>query len=220
MSYLDQVRARVVNISSPTATVPERLVLDTNVLHWVFYDNLEALEAAHDGGRILSAHQRTYKPWLKPALPDQRVKLFTSLVSIMELVNTTEVAELQLRWMSDPQRRNVGWDERRGKKQARRELFDELADMRHAALTYVKATRKVVEVLPMSDVSASFRRGCEVWRSSSTDLGDAMLVAAAQQLNLTALLTDDADLATVEGLTVYTANPQLIQTARQAGRLQ
>ncbi len=57
------------------------------------------------------------------------------------------------------------------------------------------------------------------WLNSSGDYPDAVLVATAKQHGVPFVLSDDMDLATFAGITLYTANPKTIDAARIAGKL-
>jgi hypothetical protein len=57
------------------------------------------------------------------------------------------------------------------------------------------------------------------WQGSAGDYMDALMVAHAKHSGIPHVLSDDIDLLTFDGITVYTANATAIQAARTAGKL-
>ena len=58
------------------------------------------------------------------------------------------------------------------------------------------------------------------WCASAGDFGDAVTVAQAKfMLRPLSVLSDDMDLATFDGITLYTANNRVISEAKQFGTL-
>jgi hypothetical protein len=54
---------------------------------------------------------------------------------------------------------------------------------------------------------------------SAGDFGDAALVAAAKRAGMPRIISDDADLITFNGITLYTANQRAIDAASRSGTL-
>jgi hypothetical protein len=57
------------------------------------------------------------------------------------------------------------------------------------------------------------------WRYSCGDYPDAVMIASAKQQSKPHLLSDDIDIATFPGITLYTANLKTINAASAAGKL-
>jgi hypothetical protein len=57
------------------------------------------------------------------------------------------------------------------------------------------------------------------WLTANGDFPDAVLVATGKRQGLTHIMSDDADLATFAGITLYTGNQKTINAARIAGKL-
>jgi hypothetical protein len=57
------------------------------------------------------------------------------------------------------------------------------------------------------------------WETSCGDFPDATFVVTAQQQSRLGILSDDTDLATFAGITLYTANQKTISAAKAAGKL-
>jgi predicted nucleic acid-binding protein len=82
------------------------------------------------------------------------------------------------------------------------------------------AACKRVELLPkFKGAEEELTRAVEEWASSAGDFTDALLVGAAKFADITDILSDDVDLVTFEGITVYTANRNSIDAADVAGKL-
>ena len=80
--------------------------------------------------------------------------------------------------------------------------------------------RKSVELLPQLDKEAdSFTASVNLWLPSTCDFNDAILVARANRAGIPRIISDDADLASFDGITLYTANRSVIEAARMAGKL-
>jgi hypothetical protein len=57
------------------------------------------------------------------------------------------------------------------------------------------------------------------WRSSWGDFPDAVMIGTAKRQAKPHVLSDDMDIATFAGITLYTANPRAILAAATAGKL-
>ena len=77
-----------------------------------------------------------------------------------------------------------------------------------------------MEILPQVGRDGDFFTGAvKEWLPSTSDFSDAILVAAAKRAGIPRIVSDDADLISFEGITVYTANRNAIESALAAGKL-
>jgi len=209
------VKAQVVDIRRSTSPTPPTLVVDANVLYFVYYPNFQVLAQA--GGQVPRGYQLRYYPaWLKRALT-AKAQLLAAHQTIGELISLVEYAELETLWQTDPKRVP---GEKFARKQARYDYEQQLTPTRASVVTIVQAVRKPAALLPRPqsgdrEVDATI----PVWKQSMTDWADAVFVAQAQFGSQTSVLSDDADLVTVNGITVYTANNAAIDAAQKAGTL-
>lgn len=212
------VKAQVVDITRPQATFPRQVAVDANVLYFVHYPNFA--ELARAGGKTPATHQtNTYAAWITKALK-AGTKLFASTFTLGEFLRLTEYAELESFWLTHPLTPSGSQFSPREGKQARYEYPTDMAAIRRRSMTFLAAVRKTVELFPkfkseiveLDEVSGA-------WESSAGDFADAFLVASARLVGMRHLLTDDGDLLTFDGLTVYTANRSAIQAAANAGKL-
>lgn len=209
------VRAEVVDLRDRRHARPAQVVVDTNVLYFVFYPGFPAL--AHAGGRGPQHYQtQTYPAWWKQAAK-AGTKLFISAASLSEFVTLAEATELEAMWLTDPNRpANSSFS----RKDARYQYASQLANNRQGVLTLVQQIQKSVDVLPaFRDPDNGLSRISAVWQSSLTDFNDAAMVANANYGSIPHILTDDIDLVTIAGIRVYTANDRAIRAATAAGTL-
>ena len=83
------------------------------------------------------------------------------------------------------------------------------------------SVKKNVPLIPnLRSVDDEYDRAISSWSSSCGDFGDALTVAQATEcLRPLCFLSDDADLATFQGITLYTANQRIINDAVASGML-
>jgi len=84
----------------------------------------------------------------------------------------------------------------------------------------IASIRKAVSLLAQFATADDLQHhSLQEWRMSSGDFSDAIMVASARQAGIPWILSDDMDLATFDGITLYTANHQTIAAASAAGKL-
>lgn len=85
-------------------------------------------------------------------------------------------------------------------------------------LASVKKNAPLIPCFRSSD--QEYERAVAEWCSSAGDFGDAVTVAQSRfMLRPLSVLSDDMDLATFDGVTLYTANNRVISEASQSGTL-
>jgi len=216
------IKADVVDIRLPSPAIPADLVVDANVLYWVFYPNFVGLRLA--GGqspRQLSRYDRYWK-----LAANARARFHAASATVAEFVKTAEHAELEAVWLTDPsapQPNNaqpVTRFDPRVCKFARYHYVSLLATIRDNVESMVASLRKSVTLLPQLATSeAAHDQSIAEWKSSCGDLPDAMMVASGKSRTISAFLSDDSDIATFAGITLYTANGAVVNAARTVGRL-
>ncbi len=218
------VRAEVVDIRQPASPTPSDLVTDANVLYWVFYPNFSSL--AYAGGRQPFPYQlRDYpKYWQRAAKAGTQFHVVAT--TLTEFAKVAEYAELEAIWLTDspppqPDPANpVAHFDPRVCKFARYHYSGSRTLTRTAVETMIASIRKSVGLLagfPTPD--DEHNRSMLEWQSSCGDFPDAVMIASAKQQSRTHILSDDMDIATFAGITLYTANQTSIAAARMAGKL-
>lgn len=212
------VKARVIDIRDPDAPLPKIAVSDANVLYIINYD-FSALAA---GIRTPPFYQtRFYPAWWKRAI-GAGVTLCTPANCLAELAHIIERTELENLWRTDPSPpeldpRNPDQDfNPRYTKTVRYHYHEQLRNVRDDIQTTLQSIQKSVNVLPQvgHDLNA-FGQAVQQWVSSAADFGDALLVVAAKRAGIPHIVSDDADLVTFDGITLYTANRNAIDSAKQ-----
>ena len=207
----DLVRADVRDITRAGGgwTVPNRLAVDANVLAFVFYPGPTpgSMGSRHD------KMQRLYAPFLEPAVAAKG--LCTDAFNLAELAGLVERKELERRFLLHDTKQNFVV------KRARYMFADELARIRTTAQTVAASAAKNLSILPRHQGGATLEmnENAVEWTQCNADFGDAVLVAAAKRQGIRDICSDDGDLITCPGITVYTANNDAIATARLAGKL-
>ena len=150
----------------------------------------------------------------------------TATTCLAEFAHIVERTELEILWRTDPTHpeldpRNPGQDySAKYAKTIRYHYTSQLEMIRSGVETMLQSVRKTVEFLPQVGKAADiFAAAVKEWLPSTSDFSDSILVAAAKRAGIPRIISDDADLISFEGITVYTANRNAIEAASNAGRL-
>jgi predicted nucleic acid-binding protein len=217
------VKAEVVDIQRRSSPLPKRVVADSNVLYVLNYD-FTVLAAA--GCRVPRPYQTQHYPaWWKRAV-QTGIEISTTASCLAELAHIVERTEMENLWRTDPNRPELdglhpGQDfSPNFTKVVRYHYHGQLQSIRGSVETTLASARKNVNVLPrIGQDEEALNRAIQVWVKSAADFADAGLVAHAKGAGIVNVVSDDADLMTFEGITVYTANRNAIDAARNAGKL-
>lgn len=217
------LKAGVVDIRERLHPAPTSVVVDANVLFFVYYD---FTDLAAVGGRAPQTYQNDqYPAWWK-TVTNSRTSLCVAGVTLAELTNLIERAELEILWRTDPVRpvldsENPGAPfSPRFIKTVRYHYREQLQGIREEVEAILESLKKSVNILPqIGEDETALARALKEWVASTADFGDAALVAAAKRAGMPRILSDDADLASFEGITLYTANAKAVHSAREAGKL-
>jgi hypothetical protein len=216
------IKARVIDVRNRHATLPRCAVADANILYIIHYD-FTALGAA--GGKMPPPYQTDFYPsWWKRAV-EGGVKLCTSVGCLADFAHIVERTELENLWRTDPNRPELDPDHPgqdfnpKFAKTVRYHYHGQLQAIREGVETTLEAIQKTVNVLPqVGQDTEALKRAVLHWIPSAADFGDATLVAAAKRVGMPHIISDDADLVTFDGITLYTANRKAIDSAIQAGQ--
>ncbi|MFI5455286.1 MAG: hypothetical protein ACHRXM_07515 [Isosphaerales bacterium] len=214
------VKATVVDIRKGGTRYPRTVVADANVLYFVYYDF-----TALDSARVtLPRHYQLqqYPKWWKKA-KEQGVTFCSSLAILSEFVQLVERMELHCLWETDPQRPELD-SENPGQafspkylKTLRYHYHDHLSRVRADVMTVLRSVRKDVELLPrVREDPDPFDATTQAWLSSIAEIGDAAMVAEARRAGPVHVVSDDADLLSFDGITLYTANQRAVDAAGQS----
>jgi predicted nucleic acid-binding protein len=212
------VRARVVDITRRGASIPAAIVLDANVLYFICYSRFTPLRLA--GGRMPHSYQtREYQRW-RVLARRHGCHLFTSPVAMGEFIRRAEYAEWEAFWLNHPATPPGSHFDPRQCKKVRYDHATHLRTVRGQAVTDLPFIRGIVTLLSaFPSASDALDQASAEWQGSAGDFTDALLVANAKHAGIPHLLSDDVDLLTFDGITVYTANRTAVQAASAAGKL-
>lgn len=203
------IKAKLVDITSQACDLPGQMVVDANVLYLWFYPNFDQLEAVR--ADLPTPRQRREYPKCLKKLLGAKVQLYTSAFTLAEVATTAEVAELQYLWLTDPNQSKM---DRFKAKTARMTYAGQIAAIRRRVDEVLAAVTKSVALLPKpASMDREVEEARALWRQSAGDFGDAMLVTAARRVPIAAILSDDADLLSFDGVTLYTANRSAIEAS-------
>jgi hypothetical protein len=218
------VQANVVDIDNRASALPPTLVADANILYWIFYPNFATLAAA--GGRGPAFYQlNKYPPYWERAARNG-CRFYTATVTIGEFAKTSEYAELEAIWRTDPSppqpdpaNPTTRFDARVCKF-ARYHYSSLLAGIRSDIEITIGSILRSVTLLDLpSSATALHTQASATWLHALDDFPDAVFASAAISQGVANILSDDSDLATFPGITLYTVNRQVITAARTAGKL-
>jgi len=216
------VRATVVNIRT-SKQLPARVICDANVLHWVFYPSLAELAAKRNLPHPPQDYQiKLYPAWIKQALQGKATKLFVVPCTLAEFATVVERQNLEFKWITDgrPELEGNTTFNTRCCKAARYRYQSRGDKFRNFVRATLKSIEKTVTILkqPCGDL-VNHALVENQWAVTLTDFMDATMIEIARWHGVTDFLSDDADLVTVPGITVYTANASAVRAAQMAGRL-
>jgi len=217
------VKANVVDIRPAGTTLPKSVASDANILYFLHYDS-SFLSSA--GGRPPAHYQTSVYPRWWGRADAGGVLLSTATSCLAEFAHVVERAELEILWRTDPAQPeldplNPGQAYSSKYAKAVRYLYlSQLEAIRLGVETRLQSVRKSVELLPQIGKDADeFAAAVKEWLPSSSDFSDAILVATAKRAGIPRIISDDADLISFAGITVYTANRNAIDAASAAGML-
>ncbi len=217
------VRGQVVDIRK-ASPVPTDLVVDANVLYWLFYPNFQSLTFAR-GASATPFRLANYQSfWKRAARAGARFCVVNATLG--EFARTAEFAELEAIWLTDspgpqPDPANpVAEFNPRLCKFARYHYAAQLRTVRNSIDGMMGAILKSVRLLPQfATADEQHVYSVKDWLPSTGDFPDAVLAASAIKQGIAQILSDDMDLVSFNGITLYTANQKAIDAARAAGRL-
>jgi hypothetical protein len=191
----------------------------------LFYPNFASLQSGGAGSP--SPYQlREYNRFWTIATRAS-ASLCTSVFNLGELAKAIEYAELEMCWRTDSSPPQFDRNYPRTNfspqlcKLCRYHYSLQRVAIRRMIERIVASVKKSVPLIPCFRSSdQEYECAMAEWRSSAGDFGDAVTVAQSKlMLRAPYLLSDDVDLATFDGITLFTANNRIISDAAQSGAL-
>lgn len=159
--------------------------------------------------------------------PHTGTSLCTSVLNLGELAKVIEYAELEMFWRNDLNRPQFDPSNPSPDfspqlcKLCRYHYGPQRPTVRKAIEQILASVKKNVPLIPCFRSSdEEYDRTVIEWCPSAGDFGDAVTVAQSKHmLRAPYVLSDDIDMATFSGITLYTANNRIISDASQSGML-
>lgn len=194
------IRADVVDISKDTPKKNENFLVDTNVWYWMTYSKASMHTLA-------AAYQISSYPKYTLSALNAGAKLSYTGLSILELTHVIERSEFNLFGGI-----STAKEFRHNDVANRINVCSEIK----SSFSQVKAIGDYFEIdLGITSLSDSIDK----FNTFQVDGYDCMIADHMLKNGIANIVTDDGDFASVAGITVFTANRNIIQRAHQAGRL-
>lgn len=143
-----------------------------------------------------------------------------------EFAKLAEYAELETIWRTDPVRPQpdpnnpVTQFDPRVYKFSRYHYSAQLGKIRRGIELMISNICNSVVFLPQFPTTDDLLKEILIeWQPSCADYPDAMMLASVKKHSIGHILSDDMDIATFPGITLYTANRNTIHAASAAGKL-
>lgn len=199
------VRAKIVDIRADTPKDSDVFLVDTNAWYWLFYSR-----ASQTPNGPQTYQLANYPAFLKAAI-GTRAKLHCYGLTYAELAHNIEKAEREI------------YEAQAGNTIKPKAYRHDYPNQRIKLVSHITDTWDgVLSVSTMLDLNMDddfMQSALTLFPSAGLDGYDLFMAEAALKTGITQIVTDDGDYATVQGLTVFTANQRVIQAAQAAGKL-
>ncbi len=201
-----KVRADVIDIRQDRPRPDDSFLVDTNVWYWLTYTR-----ASHTSDSPRNYQLRDYPAYLLRA-KSVRAQVYWCGLSLEELAHRIERIELKIFNKTLSQGEIKLKEFRHDRPEDRKRVVEEI----QAAWGQVKT---MAEGLAISIDQLTTDAAFNMIPSSEMDGYDLFMVQVLWKHSVRGLITDDADLATVSGVTIFTSNRKLITEARKQKKL-
>jgi hypothetical protein len=196
------IQADVVDITTDTPTADDLFFVDTNVWYWLAYT-----KASSTGARPYQIS--SYPPYVQSSLSVNALIYYSGL-NLAELSHIIEKSEREI------------YSKTNGlitTKEFRHNLTTErsnvCAEIQIACLQVLSLATSLDSKIDHHESFSAFSNPT----LPSVDGYDIFIIQAMNNIGLKQIITDDGDFATINGITVFTANKNIINSARIANKL-
>jgi predicted nucleic acid-binding protein len=194
------IQAQVVDIKVDTPKPEDVFLVDTNVWYWLTYPNAIS---------PIPSQLSEYPGYLSKAL-GTKSRIHHSGLSLAELAHLIERTERQIYEKTVGQVKPKEYRHNLAAERSR--VFAEI----QAAWSQVTALADALSVtIDTPTTDAALRR----FQTEKVDGYDLFMLEAMKNHGVVQVITDDGDFTTVSGIQVFTANRNVISTARTQGKL-
>lgn len=199
------VAATVVDVRGDTPASNDLFYVDTNVWYWTTYDRCTLARNPPLTYQIASYPRYVFAGLAVGAT------LLSSGLAVSEIAFAIERSEHEL-FVQRSGNKTTRKEFRHNFPSTRRQVAEEIQD----AWSLVRAYSTLMDVTVSGDIvdNAINRMSTEL-----LDGYDAIVVEMLSTIDCTQVITDDADFATVPGITVFTANNTVLRAAARQGKL-
>lgn len=207
------VRADVIDIQQPDCEIGEKILVDTNVLYFFYYDRFNLLAILGEGAQDYQL--RKYSTFFKKLLCSG-TKLFVHRVNLWEFAHRIELAEQKI-FFCELNNLSKFDDKNFNIKELRHGHYEKFQEIKKRIITYLYVISKTFKLLnfdiPIERFLADF---LYEWQNSIGNAGDSMMIAEAKREGIDSVLSDDSDFISFSGIKLYTANNIAIMTHKKA----
>ncbi|MBL1265868.1 PIN domain-containing protein [Methylomicrobium sp. RS1] len=199
------IRAQIVDIRSDSPKDTDCFLVDTNAWYWLYYSRASQTPCAPQ------SYQLTHYPSYIQRTIKVKASLYCCALNFSELAHNIEKAEREI--YADIANKTINSKEfRHCYPNQRRKIVAAIKDIWEDVLS-------VSSMLDI-DLNASFiNSALSLFPSVEVDGYDLFMAETALQQSIAQIITDDGDYASVPGITIFTANEQVIQKAQASGKL-
>lgn len=199
------VRASIIDLRTDTPKANDSFIVDTNVWLWLFYPPL-----TQDSAGVQRQQAIDYPNYFKAALAT-KATLYSSALVFAELTHNIERTEKSIydsNLASPLDAKIYRHDYPKQRLKVTKLVQDAWSD--------ISSSSKLLNMnLDDSFMSASLK----LFPTAELDGYDLFTAQMAMQSQINQIITDDGDFATVAGLTIFTANPKILNLAAKSGKL-
>lgn len=198
------IRASVVDITTDTPKSTDKLLVDTNIWLWLYYPALTLTN-----GGAMKQQAIIYPKYFSDGQAQKTTFYSTGLVyaELAHIIERTQRTIYEkLSNQLDP-------------KVYRHDYFRERLKITKLISEAWQDITAYSQLLDINLNNLFMQNSTSLFTRVGVDGYDVFTAQLAKQSNVTGILTDDGDFATVPGLTIFTANKNVINLAAQAKKL-
>ena len=207
MSINVNVRAEVVDVQTDAPDASDSFLVDTNVWFWTTYTRLSVIPPT---GRVPAPYQVAAYPSYLAKAKSTNARIYWSGAAFPELVSLIERTEYDIFCKGSTTT---------SLKEFRHNLITQRANVVAEADAAWNQVETIGSGLALRISAGEIAAARMTLGQCATDAYDALALSSAVAEGVTQVLSDDADLVSIPGVRVFTANRRTIALARNAGRL-
>jgi len=207
----DHLRSEVIDIREPTCSLPKKILIDTNILYFCYYDRFSQLEIL---GESVRCYQIEAYPIFLKKLFSSEVQLFVHKIALLEFINLVKKVELKLLYYQIYNTPEIPLDF--NFKKFSREYYEKYFSIQRRLVIYLNSIRKKFKLVSLSgEISQILEDIFLKWQNSLADIGEATMFVEAERDGINSVLSDDSDIVTLSNVRLYTANEKAIEAFKR-----